>query len=107
MYHICICIICIICIISLYEYRARDAEARNHRIHLIEIHEQNLHTNLGFRVWGLRLTQCHTPMPRKQLECSSCSCGWEERELFIDNLLVRIHLIIKMILVDRPCAMGV
>ena len=29
-----------------------------------------------------------------------------EREFFIDNLLVRIHLIIKMVLVDRPCAMG-
>jgi len=26
---------------------------------------------------------------------------------FIDNLLVRIHLIIGMVLVDRPCAMGV
>ena len=31
----------------------------------------------------------------------------KEREFFIDNLLVRIHLIIEMILVDRPCAMGV
>jgi len=31
----------------------------------------------------------------------------EEREFFIDHLLIRIHLIIKMILVDRPCAMGV
>jgi len=30
-----------------------------------------------------------------------------QREFFIDNLLVRIHLIIKMFLVDRPCAMGV
>ena len=30
-----------------------------------------------------------------------------EREFFIDNLLVRIHLIIEMIIVDRPCAMGV
>ena len=29
-----------------------------------------------------------------------------ERDFFIDNLLVRIHLIIEMILVDRPCAMG-
>ena len=30
------------------------------------------------------------------------------REIFfIDNLLVRIHLIIEMILVDRPRAMGV
>ena len=31
----------------------------------------------------------------------------KEREFFIDNLLVRIHLIIEMVLVDRPCAMGV
>jgi hypothetical protein len=30
-----------------------------------------------------------------------------EREFFIDNLLVRIHLIISIILVDRPCAVGV
>ena len=30
-----------------------------------------------------------------------------EREFLVDNLLVRIHLIIEMILVDRPCAMGV
>ena len=30
-----------------------------------------------------------------------------EREIFIDNLLVRVHLIIEMILVDRPCATGV
>ena len=30
-----------------------------------------------------------------------------ERDFFIDNLLVRIHLIIEMILVDMPRAMGV
>ena len=30
-----------------------------------------------------------------------------ELYIFIDNLLVRIHLIIEMILVDRPCATGV
>ena len=30
-----------------------------------------------------------------------------EREFYIDNLLVRIHLKIEMILVDRPCAMGI
>ena len=29
------------------------------------------------------------------------------RDFFIDNLLVRIHVIVEMILVDRPCAMGV
>ena len=28
-----------------------------------------------------------------------------ERDFFIDSLLVRIHLIVEMILVDRPCAM--
>ena len=31
----------------------------------------------------------------------------QEREFFIDNLLVQIHFIIEMILVDRPCAMGI
>ena len=30
-----------------------------------------------------------------------------EIEIFIDNLLVRVHFIIEMILVDRPCATGV
>ena len=30
-----------------------------------------------------------------------------ERKFFIDNLLVRIHFIVQMILADRPCAMGV
>ena len=30
-----------------------------------------------------------------------------EWEFFIDNLLVQIHVIIEMILVDWPCAMGV
>ena len=30
-----------------------------------------------------------------------------EGEFFVDNLLVRIHLKIEMILVDRLCAMGV
>jgi hypothetical protein len=37
-----------------------------------------------------------------------CDClRVRETELFNANLLVRIHLIIKMILVDRPCAMRV
>ena len=30
-----------------------------------------------------------------------------EREIFIDNLLVRVNWIIEMIVVERPCAMGV
>jgi len=30
-----------------------------------------------------------------------------ERGFFIDNLLVRVHVIIEIILVDRPYAMGI
>ena len=30
-----------------------------------------------------------------------------EREIFIAKLLVRVHWIIEMIVVERPCAMGV
>jgi hypothetical protein len=37
-------------------------------------------------------SQLHTPHPR-------------EREFFVDNLLVQIHLIIEMISEDQPCAM--
>jgi len=54
-------------------------------------------------------------------DCLWCSAdsqwGWRdtdrrhaarlEREFFIDNLLVRIHLIVEMIIVDRPGAMRV
>jgi hypothetical protein len=29
-----------------------------------------------------------------------------EKDFFINNLLVRIHFICKVVLVDRPCAMG-
>ena len=36
-----------------------------------------------------------------------CPPSSREREFFIDNLLVRIQLIIEMILVDRRCAMGI
>ena len=36
-----------------------------------------------------------------------CKHPETEREFFIDNLLVQIHVIIEIFLVDRPCAMGV
>jgi len=45
-----------------------------------------------------------THIPVMKLGLASMS---REREFFIDNLLVRIHLIIEMSLVDRPCAMGI
>ena len=44
------------------------------------------------------------PAERSTVDSSACP---REREIFIDNLLVRVHLIIEMILVDRPCASGV
>ena len=40
------------------------------------------------------------------LECMLGEAG-AEREIFIDNLLVRVHWLIEMIVVERPCAMGV
>ena len=45
-------------------------------------------------------------MSEVPLYCLLCqgSAVEREREFFYDNLLVRIHLIIEMILVDRPCA---
>ena len=45
---------------------------------------------------GLHILMSEVPLDR-------CT----EIEFFSDNLLVRIHLIVDMILVDRPCAMGV
>ena len=43
-----------------------------------------------------------------QLRAEFVVCHFSiEREFFFVNLLVRIHSIIEMILVDRPCAMGV
>ena len=44
----------------------------------------------------------HRRTPRR----STCR-GTAAREFFIDNLLVRIHIVIEIIEVDRPCAMGV
>ena len=40
------------------------------------------------------------------LDSAACHRVWLQREFFNANLLVRNHFI-KMILLDRPCAMGV
>ena len=37
-------------------------------------------------------------------QARACMC---EIDFFIDDLLVQIHSIIEMILVGRPCAMGI
>ena len=53
--------------------------------------------------------QCSTPPGcvlswRDPLALLFC-CFCEEREFYIDDLLVRVHLTVEIILVDRPCAM--
>ena len=57
-------------------------------------------------------TTCHTLTAAAHTRISSNALllAWRtpsEGDFFIDNLLVRIHLFIEMILVDRPCAMKV
>ena len=54
--------------------------------------------------WGCAVELSHDALCEELSHDALC----EERESsFIDNLLVRIHLIIVMISVDRPCAIGV
>ena len=66
---------------------------------------------LGPKLFGRRLFGRTIQVPEYP---GACWCREEHRggtvplcgrELFIDNLLVRIHFIIDMILVDWPCAM--
>ena len=52
-------------------------------------------------------SQLGVPRFNGQWQVSTFDCLPREREFFIDNLLVRIHLIVEMILVDWLCAMGV
>ena len=47
------------------------------------------------------------PLARARFRALSLYEDRERESSFIDNLLVRIHFIIVMISVDRPCAMGV
>jgi len=54
-----------------------------------------------------RLTEYTERLLMTPFGLASRSPGTAHREFFIDNLLFRIHLIIEMILVDRPCVMGV
>ena len=51
--------------------------------------------------------QAQLPAPQDRAPGRLCGNPYREKEFFIDNLLVRIHLIIEMVLVDRPCAIGV
>jgi len=58
---------------------------------------------LGFKgTYGDKVP--HHRLDRREHQQDDAPC---QREFFVDNLLVRIHLIIEIILVDRPCAMGV
>ena len=54
-------------------------------------------------------------VPLYSMSQDPASCGYlgfqdilsGEKEIFIDNLLVRVHCIIEKIVVERPCDMGV
>jgi len=62
---------------------------------------------------------CSKPLlPSARTLCGMAVMSWclsshqmvlslQKRGFFIDNMLVRIHSIIEMVLVDRPCAMEV
>jgi len=62
---------------------------------------QNLALTVVYVPYSLDSGTC-----RKRVEQRARRHSREPEMLFIDNLLVRIHLIIKLILVDWPCAMG-
>jgi len=63
---------------------------------------------LGYRRWRrVWKSESLLLLSGDTVPCRMTRVTLPEREFFIDNLLVRIHLIIEMILVDRPCAMGV
>ena len=66
-------------------------------------------------IWGAMLTRQHSgwaaQLPAQRLAARSLLLqalpASPERDFFIVNLLARTHLIVEMILVDRPCTMGV
>ena len=61
----------------------------------------------GFRVQGTSGAD-HAGVPSTatvEVTVAPSSSWGGEREIFIDNPLVRVHLIIEMIVVERPCAM--
>ena len=53
------------------------------------------------RIWA---TGIYVP---RSLDSGMVKTATAQRELCIENLLVRIHLIVEMNFVDRPCTMGV
>ena len=59
----------------------------------------------NYSIAAFRRTLCCKAVISWCLSSHQMVLSLKEKEFFIDNLLVRIHLIIEMILVDRPCAM--
>ena len=81
------------------ELRA-NLQSISHRCHLLEV---------AF-VCELTKEVIQLPMGCLQVEAEPEFCTYQgsaERKFCIDSLLVRTHLVIETILVDRPCAMRV
>ena len=67
---------------------------------------QGRSTKIIQKMWLIRISRLSVKKSLFAHHLARCAKVSSEREFFIDNLLVRIHSIIEMILVDRPCAMG-
>ena len=68
---------------------------------------------LGFGIFGVRVDLCGSGRSHEARPCgvrpteALFVIEGLKKDLFSDNLLVQIHLIIEIVLVERPCAMGV
>ena len=56
---------------------------------------------------NLALTVLYVPTEASRNATNPVMFRKEKREFFIDNLLVRVHSIIELVLVDRPCAVWI
>jgi hypothetical protein len=67
------------------------------------------HTSIGVRHPVIRIGHPSSvvDIPLSGPDTENDGAGTGKRDFFVDALLVRIHSIIEMILVDRPCAMEI
>ena len=87
--------------------RLSEATIGNRRTVLLEAHEDNEHDALREGQSAAALHRHLLLVPHgTRVDPPAEGRALSEKELVLDNLLVRIHLIIEINFVDRPCAMG-
>ena len=78
------------------------------RVHRKQLRPSSEHLQRESSKFNPKRNESDTTHPDPSVAVNVSLPPWgAEIEFLIDNLLVRVHLIIEMILVDRPCAMGV